>query len=154
MRSVLAMPVLMLGLLLAACGSAPSGAGSASAGTAAPPGVTLSGAGGPAGCGARVLVTAIRREHACVRRGATLRVRSSHRAPGRPYLQNWTPVVSSNPRVIACRSTSYPNGSVAAACRALRAGTATLTSALVYAGGGPPQGPHPPRWRAAVTVRP
>lgn len=153
MRSVLAMPVLMLGVLLAACGSAPSGAGGANSGTTAPQRMTLSGAGGPAGCGTRVLVPAIRRERACVRAGATLRVRSSRRA-GAHYLQNWTPVVSSDPRVIACRSTTHPNGSVTAACRALRAGTATLTSALVYAGGGPPQGPHPPKWRAAVTVKP
>lgn len=159
MRATLPVTVLSLGLLLAACGTAPTTVPSAgrrgsSGSTAVPLGVTPSGTTRPsAGCGPRVLVPATRSEHACVRAGHTVLVRSSER-PAARYLRNWTPVVSSATSVIACHGTSYPNGSVTATCRALRAGTATLTSALVYAPGGPPEGRNPPGWRAVVTVVP
>lgn len=154
MRATLPVAVVSLGLLLAACGAAsptvPSADRRGSSGLGVtPPGTTAP----PAGCGAKVLIPATRSEHACVRAGHTVLVRSSER-PGARYLRDWTPVVSSETRVIACHGTSYPNGSVTATCRALRAGTATLTSALVYAPGGPPEGRNPPGWRAVVTVVP
>lgn len=159
MRAILALPVLSLGLLLAACGAAhpamPSADGRTStASTAARPGVTPpASTGRTTGCGSKVLVLAIQSERACVRAGLTVLVRSGQR-PGSRYLRNWTAVTSSDSSVVACHSTTYPNGSVTATCKALRPGKPTLTSALVYAPGGPPEGRNPPGWRAVVTVVP
>jgi hypothetical protein len=72
-------------------------------------------------------------------------------APSR--LQPWGGLMTSDPTVMACRSTRRAWGVIAATCHAVRAGKVTLSSTTEpFAGdpGGPPQY----RWQAIVIVRP
>jgi hypothetical protein len=146
-------------LLVAGCGAAtPSGTapagGSASSGGTAPSTVRPSPPGpGPsdrAGCVASTDEATARTREApgqiCLIVGATLNV-SSEASP----LQPWTPLSTSDPSVLACISRAGPDGTVEGTCRALRPGTATLTTNTgPFAGD--PHGPPQYLWQLTVTV--
>lgn len=64
--------------------------------------------------------------------------------------QPWGPVVSSDPTVLRCASTTHPDGSVSASCTALRPGSATVHTTTAPLARGPRQ--H--HWRLEVAVDP
>lgn len=78
--------------------------------------------------------------------GTDLRITSDQ-----SHLQPWSPLTSSDPTILDCRTTSHPDGSITATCHAGRAGTATLTT-ITAPFGGDPHGPAQYRWQITVTV--
>ena len=61
--------------------------------------------------------------------------------------QPWQLLVSSDPSVLKCTSTSGPSGTVSGTCQALKPGTALVTTETK-----PPTDHANDRWRLTVTV--
>lgn len=66
--------------------------------------------------------------------------------------QPWQPFVTSNPQVIACTTTARQDAAATATCRALRAGSATVSS-MTAPFAGDPHGPMQQLWELEVQVR-
>ena len=86
-------------------------------------------------------------QRACLRVGAVLRID----APASPR-QPWQPFVTSDPQVVGCTTTQGQDGAATATCRALGAGTATVTT-MTGPFAGDPHGPMQQRWQLTVEVR-
>ena len=71
-------------------------------------------------------------------------------APASPH-QPWQPFTSSNPDVLACTSAPTNDGGATATCRALRPGTASITTTPAPFAGDP-HGPPQYTWQLTVTV--
>jgi hypothetical protein len=136
----------------AAQSSVPGGSASGGGSTASPssPVTPGSGATGRDGCVASTDEATVRSREApgrtCLIVGATLNV-TSEASP----LQPWAPLSTSDPSVLACTSSPGPDGTVTGTCRALRPGTATL-STFTGPFAGDPHGPPQYTWQLAVTV--
>lgn len=103
----------------------------------------------PAGCPDSLSVTVRAQQPAarvCLTVGGTLRVTSEPSAR-----QPWQPLSTSDGTVLSCASSPGPDGTIEAACRALRAGTATV-STYTAPFPGDPQGPQQYSWQLVVTV--
>lgn len=72
--------------------------------------------------------------------------------PTSPH-QPWQAFVSSDPGVIECTSTTGPDGAATATCRALRTGSATISTATAPFTGDP-HGPPQMTWTLTVHVTP
>jgi hypothetical protein len=71
-------------------------------------------------------------------------------APASPH-QPWQPFASSNPDVLVCTSAPTNDGGATANCRALRPGTASVTTTTAPFAGDP-HGPPQYTWQLTVTV--
>jgi hypothetical protein len=147
-------------VLLSACATGAPGAaasGEPSSGGSAPdasirPAPSTSGTPTPSGdCATGTLQVTIRPgetpQPVCMRVGAVLGID----APASPR-QPWQPFVTSDAQVVSCTTAQGQDGAATATCRAVRAGSATV-STMTGPFAGDPHGPMQQRWQLAVQVR-
>jgi hypothetical protein len=117
-----------------------------------PPPPTTPASNGTPGCTpARATITARAGDQpvpVCLHPGHTLTI-TTEPSP----LQPWQPMTSTDPAVLMCSSQPLPQGARTATCRALRPGTATVTT-ITAPFSGDPHGPAQHTWTLTIHVQP
>ncbi|MCP2342724.1 hypothetical protein [Actinomadura rupiterrae] len=67
--------------------------------------------------------------------------------------QPWTPLTSSDEKILTCTSHPGPHGAITATCKALHPGHATIAT-VTSPHKGDPQGPPQSRWTQQIQVTP